>query len=86
MSKAFSVHIVKAIHHLMKVSPRYLLWKLPSFGNEVKELSSSNILQHDRKAIVRYLILLFIDGILPHTDQLHQILMVQLLHDSEFML
>lgn len=70
----------------MEISSCNFFWKFSSIGHEIKQLTSSNILQNDGETVVGNLIFLFISCILPDTYKFNQILMIKLLHDVELML
>lgn len=80
------MQIVKSVHHLVEVGSGHFLRELASVSNEVEELSSSHVLQHNGKTIVCSLIFFLIGGVFSHADEFYQILVVQLLHDVELML
>jgi hypothetical protein len=70
----------------MEVSPGDLLRKFASLCHKVEKLASANILEDDGEAAVYGLILLLVGGVLAHADKLDQVLVVELLHDVEFVL
>lgn len=47
MSIAFRMHVVEAAHHLVKVGSGDIGGEPAAQGNEVKELSSTSVLEND---------------------------------------
>lgn len=80
------MHIMKAVHHLVEVSPGNLFRELTSLRNEVEELTTPNELKHNSETVVGSFIFILIGGVLSDTDQFDQIFMVKLLHDAQLML
>ncbi len=68
----------------MEVRPTDLLWELTSLRNEVKQLPPAHKLQNDGEAVIGRFILLFVDGVLSDADKPDQVIVVELLHDIEF--
>jgi hypothetical protein len=86
MSVAFGVHVVEAVHHLVKVCSGDDFGELASVGDEIEELPSADVLEDDGKALVSRFILFFVGGVLSHSHKLDQVLVVEVFHDTELML
>lgn len=69
MRITFLMHEVQTIHHLMEIRPGNFFREFARFSNEVKELSSSNVLQNYCEAIICWLVSFFVSGILSDTDE-----------------
>lgn len=83
MCVALLVHVVDSIHHLVKVCSCDLLRELASVCYKVKQLSSSRELQHKCEAVACKLLSGLEDGVLPDTDQLDEVVVVQVLHGMQ---
>ena len=83
---ALLVHVVQPVHHLVEVGPRHLLRELAGLGHEIKQLSAADELQHDGEAGGGGLVFGLVGGVLSDAEQSDQVLVVELLHDSEFVL
>jgi hypothetical protein len=86
MRVSLGVHVVQTVHHLVEVCSGHFLRELACFGNEIEELSSADVLQHDGETTVDRFILLLIGGVLTDADQFDQVFVVELLHDVELVL
>ena len=86
MCVTFSVHIVQSVHHLMEIGPGNNLREFSCVGNEIEQLTSSNVLQYNCKTFICRFILFFIGGVFSDIDQAHQVFVIQIFHNTELML
>ena len=83
---ALLVHVVQPVHHLVEVGPRHLLREFTSLGHKIKQLSTPHELQHDGEAGGGGLVFGLVGGALSDAEQSDQVLVVELLHDPQFVL
>ncbi len=70
MSIPLLMHVVNAIHHLMKIGPSYSFGEATSVSNKVEQFSTLRVLDHEGKTFYLFLIFIAKDGIGTHTDEL----------------
>ena len=86
MGDSSLMHVVHSIHELIEVGSGDIGTELSSESHKVEQLPSTNILKYNSKARLSISIAFFVRAVGSHSNQVNQVLMIQLFKNGKLML